>query len=205
MKISKREYILSGVVLVLLIVVSLSFFSSFFNQNPEEFEEEWFFVEENLTESPPIEPSYVSKIIVDVKGAVAIPGVYEMNEGERIIDVIERAGGMIEGANANLINFAAILSDEMVVYVPITGEEAEVAEITSHTLSMGGSSQGKVRINHATSTELEQLNGIGPSKAAAIISYREQNGPFKIEEDLLNVTGIGAKSFEKIKDDITVR
>lgn len=202
MKISKREYILIGVVLVLLIVVSLSLFSSFFNQKHEEYDEDWLFVEEFSGEEP-IKDVIIPKIIVDVKGAVALPGVYEMNEGERIIDAINMAGGMLEGANSNQINFAAILSDEMVVYVPLIGDEDVINEIVS--ISIGGSSQGKIRINHATSAELEQLNGIGPSKAAAIISYREQNGAFKTEEDLLNVSGIGAKSFEKIKDEITVK
>ena len=203
MKLSKREYILIGVVLVLLIVVSLSFFSTFFNQNQEEYEEDWLYVEENTVEEPTMEEIYPSKIIVDVKGAVALPGVYEMDEGERIIDAIDIAGGMLEGANTNQINFAAILSDEMVVYVPLIGEEEITNELVN--FSTGSSTEGKVRINHATVTELEQLNGIGPSKAEAIISYREQNGPYKTEEDLLNVSGIGEKSFEKIRDEITVK
>lgn len=206
MKLSKREYILGGVILVLSIVVSLSFFSSFFNQNQEEIEEEWFFIEDKEDDRLSTEAVILTEIMIDIKGAVKMPGVYVMSEGHRVIDAIEKAGGILDVANTNQINFAAILSDEMVIYVPEKGEEGGGAlDSVVSPLSGGTSSQGKIRINHATAAELERLNGIGPSKAASIITYREQNGPFKSEEDLLNVTGIGAKSLEKMRDQITVK
>lgn len=201
MKLSKREYIFVGVIILLVCVISVSAFRSFFNGN--EAEVEALFLESiEMNEHEEVETIEPMKVIVDVKGAVARPGVYEVDEGSRVIDVIEKAGGILENADVNQINFAETLKDEMVVYVPKIGEEMNQSQTVS---SSGASHNDKIRINYATSEELQKLTGIGPSKAEAIISYREENGPFQVEEDLLNVSGIGQKTFEKIKDEITVK
>lgn len=201
MKLSKREYIFVGVIILLVCVISVIAFRSFFNGN--EAEVEALFLESiEMNEHEEVETIEPMKVIVDVKGAVARPGVYEVDEGSRVIDVIEKAGGILENADVNQINFAETLKDEMVVYVPKIGEEMNQSQSVS---SSGASHNDKIRINYATSEELQKLTGIGPSKAEAIISYREENGPFQVEEDLLNVSGIGQKTFEKIKDEITVK
>lgn len=201
MKLSKREYIFVGVIILLVCVISVIAFRSFFNGN--EAEVEALFLESiEMNEHEEVETIEPMKVIVDVKGAVARPGVYEVDEGSRVIDVIEKAGGILENADVNQINFAETLKDEMVVYVPKIGEEMNQSQTVS---SSGASHNDKIRINYATSEELQKLTGIGPSKAEAIISYREENGPFQVEEDLLNVSGIGQKTFEKIKDEITVK
>lgn len=144
-------------------------------------------------------PKEPAMIVVDVKGAVQSPGVYhiEKNDAQRIEDVIEKAGGLTEKADVNAVNRAQKLYDEAVVYVPEKGDEANVAwpNVTE-------GDQDKMSINRASQSELEQLNGIGPAKAKAIINYREEQGPFQQLDDLLNVSGIGDKSFEQLKDHI---
>ncbi|ALX48141.1 helix-hairpin-helix domain-containing protein [Lentibacillus amyloliquefaciens] len=136
-------------------------------------------------------------VMVDVKGEVEAPGVYEIETGSRVNDVIQMAGGFTKGADQTMVNLAQRVQDEMIIMIPETGSQASGSVIEK-------SGQDKVRINHAEQSEIEQLNGIGPSKAAAIIQYRDENGPFKAEEDLLDVSGIGEKTLESLKDDIQI-
>ncbi|GGE74697.1 helix-hairpin-helix domain-containing protein [Priestia taiwanensis] len=134
--------------------------------------------------------------LVDVKGAVVKSGVYELRQGTRIKDAIAAAGGFADHADSNGVNLAATLQDEMVVYVPVIGEEQS-------TVQNGGETKdSKISINKATSEELQQIPGIGPTRAETIINYREENGPFKKIEDLLEISGIGEKTLEKMKDKI---
>ncbi len=144
------------------------------------------------------------KIMVDVKGQIKQPGVYMANAGERVIDLISRAGGLTEQADQGQVNFAQHVEDEMVIYIPAKGEEGVMppAESGSSTAVTNGSgkTQGKINVNKASESELQELPGIGPAKAAAIIEYRETSGPFNTVEDLKNVSGIGDKTFEKLKE-----
>ena len=148
-------------------------------------------------------------IVVDVKGAVQLPGIYTLDQGSRVDDAIRAAGGLSEKADPNQLNFAMILHDEMLIYAPVEGEEIDDLVVGgSHPATpqqAGGENGGLININNATEQELETLNGIGPSKAASIITYREENGPFLTIEDLMNVSGIGEKSFEKLKTEIMVK
>ncbi|WP_025726649.1 helix-hairpin-helix domain-containing protein [Heyndrickxia ginsengihumi] len=151
-------------------------------------------------------------IYVDVKGAVNNPGVYKLSGNERVQDAIQDAGGFKKDADQNQVNLAQKVQDEMVVYVPEVGENQlpTVNSASSSSAAEQGesslqSSNNLVNINTADETELQTLTGIGPSKAAAIIEYREKNGFFKKVEDLKNVSGIGDKTFEKIQSSITVR
>ncbi len=145
------------------------------------------------------------EVLIDIKGAVFQPGVYRMKEGERVIDAVEKAGGFLEDADTRKVNLASLLSDEMVIIVPHEGEEGE-----GEVLIISGSSPasdpvgGKININSASQDELTSLTGVGPAKALAIIDYRTDHGLFKTIEEIMNVTGIGEKSFEKIRDEITV-
>lgn len=146
-------------------------------------------------------------MIIDVKGAVTSPGIYEMKEGDRIHDLINQAGGFTKEANEAEINLAQRLQDEMVIIVPKEGEILEEISSVSTAISsntMAESAGDKIKLNDATQTELETLNGIGPSKAQAIIDYREENGAFQSVEDVLQVNGIGEKTLENFKDDIIV-
>lgn len=151
----------------------------------------------------------VNKVIVDVKGAVNTPGVYELTTEERVIDAIKKAGGYTEEAESKLVNHAQRLQDEMVIYIPKKGEEISTFEVDPTQVvnmpSDNSNSSGKVNINVADETALTTLPGIGPSKAQAIIAYREDVGSFKSIEDLKNVSGIGDKTYDKLKDFIDIK
>ena len=168
----------------------------------------------------------VSKLIeVDVKGAVKNPKVYALEEGATVEDAITMAGGLAKDGVTKNINLSKKLKDEMVVYV-FTNEEikaeklaneivCEVPKCECETISVSSdtsiSNSGQnannnsvISINNASESELTTLDGIGPSKAKAIIEYRNANGPFKTIEDIKKVSGIGDAAFEKIKNRITV-
>ncbi|MBO9129575.1 helix-hairpin-helix domain-containing protein [Bacillus sp. 165] len=138
-------------------------------------------------------------VMVDVKGAVAKEGVYELPQGARVIDAIAKAGGFLEKADKAKVNLASLARDEMVIYVPVQGELQEAGVVPPSV-----SGEGKIAINQATAEQLQEIPGVGPSKAANIIRYREEQGAFQKLEDLLEVDGIGEKSLEKMKDYIIV-
>ena len=156
-------------------------------------------------------------IKVDVKGAVRTPGVYMAEPGDRVIDVIAAAGDFTKKANLDKVNLAQVVEDQMVIYVPTIGEEDDAETVLSNLSTStgeaavasisgkGSSGKALVNLNTATQAELETLTGIGPSKAIAIIEYRETTGKYQQIEDLKNISGIGDKTFEKLKDSITVK
>jgi competence protein ComEA len=157
-------------------------------------------------ENKKVEPE---KMIVDVKGQVKKPGVYQSSVGERVIDIITRAGGLSENADETQVNFAEHVQDEMVIYIPAKGEDGQAAVGTgggnfASSVESTNNNQGKIDLNKADVNELQNLPGIGPAKAAAIIEYREKSGKFQAVEDLKNISGIGDKTFEKLKDLIVV-
>lgn len=146
------------------------------------------------------------QVIVDVKGAVKYPGVYELTDADRVVDAITLAGGYTDDANATLINHAQKLQDEMVIYIPLQGEEPPPAmQSFSGGMSSTQADASKVNINAADETQLETLPGIGPAKAKAIIAHRNEQGKFQSIEALKDVTGIGDKTFEQLKDLIDIK
>lgn len=132
--------------------------------------------------------------VVDVKGEVMQPGVYEMEEGDRIRDVIERANGFTENADILQVNLAQVVQDEMIVLIPAVGQEQEENAVNDSTGEQGS----KIKINTASSEELTQLPGIGPAKAEAIIAHRDNHGLFQKVEDLLEISGIGEKHWKRL-------
>lgn len=146
-------------------------------------------------------------ITVDVKGAVKKAGIYELKAGSRVHDAIQQAGGLLETADSKSINLAQKLTDEAVVYVAAEGEEASPVTGTASAggaTSAGQDTAGKVNLNKATEADLQTISGIGQKRAQDIIAYRESAGGFKSVDDLKNVSGIGAKTLEKLKDYVTV-
>lgn len=146
-------------------------------------------------------------IIVHVAGCVEKEGVVELEEGARIADAIEKAGGATLDANMSKVNLAYKLKDGQKLYVPSNIEDdEETAIVTEKGEGIQGEANGKtgakININTATQTELETLSGIGPSMALKIIEYRTKNGEFNTIEDIKNVPGIGDAKFEAIKDEI---
>ncbi|HHW68755.1 MAG TPA: hypothetical protein GX747_00235 [Tenericutes bacterium] len=144
---------------------------------------------------------------VDIKGQIIFPGVYTFDDGDRIIDVVEKAGGFTEEANTTLINLSKKLTDEMMIYIK-SKDEVNMCkleeELFEHNYNKDDDNNSKlISINYATKEELMILPGIGESKAIAIIDYREKN-KFQSITDIINVKGIGENLFEKIKEYITV-
>jgi competence protein ComEA len=139
-------------------------------------------------------------MMVDVKGAVKIPGVYVAEEGERVINLIEKAGGFTNTADQEQVNLSQHVEDEMVIHVPNLGEESENLQV-----GFEQSQNDLVNINKASESELQTLPGIGPSKALAIIEYRDSNGGFQTIEDLKKISGIGEKTFEKLEPHISTK
>ena len=142
---------------------------------------------------------------VYVCGEVAAPGVYQLKDGMRICDAVEAAGGLTKVASREYWNLAEKLSDGQVIYFP-TEEEARErkasAEAAGATVE---ESDGRIDINTADAAQLVTIPGIGETRAAAILAYREKNGPFAKVEDIMQVSGIKSTLFEKMKDYITIR
>lgn len=162
-------------------------------------------VEETAIDGNNVEEGLQDKLlIVDVKGAVKNPGVYEATEGDRVNDIIKKAGGMLDKGEKNGVNLAMKVTDEMIIYVPYIGEEDSIISESGNQTSLS-SDEELININKASETELTELPGVGPSKAAAIIEYREQNGGFSTKEDIKNISGIGEKTYEKLEAFITIK
>lgn len=146
-------------------------------------------------------------VTVDVKGAVKKPGVYQLQSNSRVHDALEKAGGMTEEADLKSINQAQKLSDEAVVYVAKVGENAVDVTTSAPANATSGTGQTKstlVNLNTATEADFQTISGIGQKRAQDIIAYREANGRFKSVDELKNVSGIGAKTLEKLKEYVTV-
>ncbi|KUF33290.1 MULTISPECIES: helix-hairpin-helix domain-containing protein [Lysinibacillus] len=182
------------------------YFSSFDSSPPQEelIETIQSFEEKNHSETA--EEAVIQQIFVDIKGAVMYPGVYELQQDQRIKDAVELAGGYTEQADTQRMNHAQKVQDEMVIYIPTKGEQLEDGATTLLTIpTESAPKEQKININQADIAILATLPGIGPSKAQSILTYREEHGHFQAIEDLKNVSGIGDKTFEKLKDAITVK
>lgn len=151
-------------------------------------------------------------IYVHITGEVINPGVIAVKEGDRIKDIVEKAGGLTEEADTVKVNLAYKVSDGQKINIPninnnnednsnnyiLEGSGEDIVEETKE-------SNKKININTATQSELESLTGIGPSTASKIIEYRKSNGKFKNIEEIKNVSGIGDEKYKKIQNEIEVR
>ncbi|MDR0570887.1 MAG: helix-hairpin-helix domain-containing protein [Clostridiales Family XIII bacterium] len=170
-------------------------------------------------------------IVVDVAGAVSSPTVLVMPSGSRLYEALDKAGGVTEDADLRQINRAVELADGDRIYIPTREETRSAAPLPPHvgadsntglsdargvpkasgappseagSASAPAAAAEQININTAGPQELQRLNGVGPSTAEKIIAYRQKNGGFKKIDDIKKVSGIGAKTFEKLKDKITV-
>ena len=167
-----------------------------------------------------------NEVYVDIKGAIVNPGVYKVDSNSIINDVISVAGGLKKNGSTKNINLSKKVKDEMVIYIYTKFELNNVSSIkdecicndsvisncldNNYSLIVTNEQQedsviindGKVSINTGSLEDLMTLNGIGESKAKAIIEYREKNGLFKTIEEIMNVSGIGDAAYQKIKDTI---
>ena len=191
-------YILIGIVVVIGAIKLIDIYYQ--NNNNEEIT-----IQNVLTTEDEPEKIENEIIKVYVTGEVKNQGVIELEQGSRIVDAIEKAGGQTEEANLKNVNLAYELEDGQKIYIPNKSEE-NTNEITDDGVTEIDSKENDtININKANEKELQELNGIGESLASSIIKYREDNGKFKNIEDLKNVPGIGESKFSNIKEKIKVK
>ena len=143
-------------------------------------------------------------VIVHVAGAVTRPGVLELAAGARVIDAVEGAGGALPEAHLDQLNLAAKVADGERVYVPRIGELSITPADGGAPTGDPGAGNGLLNLNTATQAQLEELPGIGPVLATAVLEERERRGGFRSVNELRDVRGIGEKRFEDLRDQVTV-
>ncbi|SHE77080.1 competence protein ComEA [Seinonella peptonophila] len=193
----RREKIL---IILLLIVLAVFLCYLFFHKAEPESKQASFSADE--IEKRAVKPEAkigqkISAIMVDVKGEVNRPGVFQVSKDARLYQVIEQAGGLKTTADARQVNLAAKIQDGMMIYIPRIGEQQAML---AGTLS----GNEKLNLNQATEEELDQLDGLGPAKAKAIVRYREEHGIFQSVDQLKEIPGIGEKTLAKFADQLTV-
>lgn len=215
-----RKEIIISVIIVLLLGISV--FSYFYFKE----DEEDIVITEKKETKKKLKEDVKEKVSVDIKGEVINPGTYTVDINFRVIDVIDKAGGLTENADTSVINLSKKVIDEMVIIIYskeqvknfeetkkqeeylqnkcISPDDNSLRNDACISNSQTNGVSGKVNINTASISELMTLNGIGESRAKDIISYREKNGPFKTIEDIKNVSGIGESTYANIKENITV-
>lgn len=142
-------------------------------------------------------PPTASPVRIHVAGAVVSPGVYPLPAGAIVAEAIAAAGGARPGADLDALNLAAPIGDNDQVYVPMAGTPLPTDPAAHREGAV-------VNLNTATPTELEALPGIGPTLANAIVSYRDQNGPFQSVEELVHVPGIGPTRLAQLRELVRV-
>lgn len=207
-----KKTIILGCSLVGIIIMIILFFcfdnNGFKNSNKDDLDiYDIALIEGNENNDEKIE-NKISKIKVHITGEVLKQGLIELDEGSRIADAINEAGNITEFADLSKVNLAYELSDGQKVYIPSIKDETEeyISESAGESvLEDEDVKDGKININTADIDLLQTINGVGESLASKIIDYRKQNGKFKSIEDLKNVSGIGDKKFEDIKDKVIVK
>lgn len=187
MVLEKREWIIITIITFILGVL-VGFYSSKLNPNNQALFEE-----------------KKEKIYVQISGEIKYPGVYEMENGDRVFQLVEKAGGLTENADLNSINLSKKLIDgeKIIIFAKKVINESSTS-ISQSGITPSQPKSNLININTASKEELESLPGIGPALAQRIIDYRETNGYFQTIEDIKKVSGIGDKKFEAIKNLITV-
>jgi competence protein ComEA len=162
----------------------------------------------NFSENNIAEKIEVPSVIIHISGAVKNPGVYKLKSIDRVVDAVKIAGGITERANPDAINLAALLKDGQKIIIPYKISNQVTVESDKNieeVYSSSSSPSDQININTADDNTLQSLPGIGPVLSKKIIDYRNQNGLFEVIDDIKDVSGIGEKKFEGIKDLICVQ
>lgn len=144
------------------------------------------------------------EVYVDVKGEVKHPGMYKLNSGSRVNDAIKQAEGFTKNADQSSINLAQNLSDEEVIVVDNYKNHKKNTQNSFSNASSNNSESGKIHLNSADTTELQKLDRVGAKTAQKIVDFRNENHGFKNIEEIKQVSGLGDKSYERLKDSVTL-
>ena len=189
------------VIIIIFLIIFFSYVLITNNEKEEYILENTIDIKENIEKKEETQEITNQKIIVDIKGEVNNPGTYELKENERVINAIEKAGGLKSNANTNDINLSEKVIDEMLIIIPSKEEKVEINNnITEKKTNTIEVKDNKISINKASLDELMTISGIGKTKAQNIIDYRKENGNFKSIDELTNVSGIGKSTLDKIKN-----
>ena len=139
-------------------------------------------------------------VVVQMAGAVQHPGVFHLPVGSRVADLVAAAGGAITGVDAAVLPLAAKVTDGQRIYLPKPGEPAPAAT----SASGGATPAGPLDLNTATAAQLDALPGVGPTTAAAIVSYREKHGPYRSIDGLLEIKGLGQSKVDALRELVRV-
>ncbi|MCL1989849.1 MAG: helix-hairpin-helix domain-containing protein [Defluviitaleaceae bacterium] len=153
--------------------------------------------EENESDTP-----LTNAIFVDVQGEVVNPGIFQVEDDRRVGHLIELAGGLTLNANANGLNQAARVYDEMVIFIPHIDdirEQVVTDEMSDNGVMTAPDDTALIALSTATALELQMLPGIGPVLSAAIVEHREANGPFTTVDELIQVHGFGVRTLENMR------
>ena len=205
------------IVLIIIIIVVTGIIIYIYNSNKvdnSELSEDMLVVSNSTNNTIENITDEKDMIIIHITGAVKTPGIVKLDEGSRIEDAINKAGGLTEDADISKVNLAYILEDGVKIKIP---SNTDVGDLQDENILSSDSGEGiidenkdssqssSLNINKATEQDLQNLPGIGPSLASKIIAYRDENGKFSTIEDVKNVNGIGDNKFENIKDYICVK
>jgi competence protein ComEA len=189
--------------IVIIIGIGIILYKNFNNEDNLAINSPSNFSENNIAEK--IE---VPSVIIHISGAVKTPGVYKLKSIDRVVDAVKIAGGITERANPDAINLAALLKDGQKIIIPYKISNQVTVESDKNieeVYSSSSSPSDQININTADDNTLQSLPGIGPVLSKRIIEYRNQNGLFEVIDDIKDVSGIGEKKFEGIKDLICVQ
>ncbi len=197
----KREIKLLIICLVVVIII-VGFFMNDKKSQGELISDD-LIIDNKITEQETVKDNNIIKVHID--GCVQSPGMIELAEGSRIADAIDKVGGMTSNASTKNVNLAYVLQDGEKIHIPSVEEEnSNLEQIQVISSANTSSKNSKININKATLAELQKISGIGESTAKKIIEYRNINGKFKKIEELKQITGIGDKKYDIIKEEVTV-
>ena len=208
---NKKDKIIYGLIIAVFILISNFAYSNNIGGIFDKSDKISLVDEENITDVDNNIESIKEESIDDsikkvyISGEINKPGVYQIKDGDRLEDLIEEAGGLTDKASDKTLNLAQRLEDQMKIYIPNIDEENSLENIDpNQAANISVSSKSElININTASKEELMSLPNIGDKRADAIIEYRSSNKFEKIE-DIKNVTGIGDKFYEALKDLITI-
>lgn len=200
----RNKLIIAVIIVIALIIIFFNFFYKENDEGVQDFSNMNDIVVKNTKEEKK------TNIIIHISGEVKHNGIIQIDEGSRIADVIEKAGGLTENADLSRVNLAYEVKDAQKIYIPSVEDEViqSVVQDNGDGIIIDGNYQLdiglKININSATVSELASLDGIGVSLAKRIVDYRNENGRFTSIDELKNVSGIGDSKYNQIKDKICI-